>query len=200
MLSALELMVNQVLSLAPSSQKNLALLAGKTLKISVREIPGYLFCQFHATHIRLFNKLPTNTSVQITGSASDLLILAIKKDSSALDKLNLEIYGDMAVALHIQKLMLSLDIDWEEQLSVFTGDIFSRKIAVIARNIQSYKQDILPKILSMTTEYLQEEVRFFPTQSAVRNFMNEVDDLRLSADRIEANINLLLGTSRHEIY
>jgi ubiquinone biosynthesis accessory factor UbiJ len=42
------------------------------------------------------------------------------------------------------------------------------------------------------TEFLQEELRVVPSKNELDDFFNDVDELRLSVERLQAHINQLM--------
>ena len=46
------------------------------------------------------------------------------------------------------------------------------------------------------TEYLQEELRAFPSRNELDDFYNDIDELSLDVERLQAHVNQLL--SAHE--
>ena len=82
-------------------------------------------------------------------------------------------------------------------MAQFTGDVVAHQVGSLFRQGLAFKRQISDSMRHDLTEYLQEEVRAFPPREEINDFFNDIDALSLSAERLEAHVNLLLmdGTS-----
>lgn len=197
---SLEYIVNKVINLDPTSKAYLQKLDGKAVQIICSDYPkATIFCVFCHDYLQLTNTAPAQITASITAPLYGLVTLAIKKHLADIRSCNLSISGDLATAELLQQLIFNLDIDWEEELSKFTGDLVAHQAVYLFKRLRAYQQDSALNIEAILAEYLQEEIKLLPTQFEVNEFTSGVDDLRLQLDRCEARLNLLLARNeQHE--
>ena len=83
------------------------------------------------------------------------------------------------------------EIDWEEYLSHFVGDIIAHQVGNCVRSFVDWNQQTAATMRQNMTEYLQEEIRYFPPREECQDFFNDVDEFRSDIDRMEARIQRL---------
>ncbi|MBI3774144.1 MAG: SCP2 sterol-binding domain-containing protein [Gammaproteobacteria bacterium] len=86
---------------------------------------------------------------------------------------------------------LGLDIDWEEHLSRFTGDVIAHQVGNAARSSQRWAQQSGAALLQDAGEYLKYERELLPDRAQVETFMQHVDVLRDDVERLEARVQRL---------
>ena len=107
-----------------------------------------------------------------------------------------EVIGNTGALITWQNLLRNLDIDWEEALSGVLGDIAGPKLAAGLRQLVSYGTSRSGGVTRLTGEYLTEELRLLPSRQELELFYEDVDELRLHLDRLEARLQrCLLYTS-----
>lgn len=87
--------------------------------------------------------------------------------------------------------LYTIDIDWEEHLSHYTGDFIAFNIGQTARSTKQNFKAAKQKAGVTLKEYLQFEVNLLPTQLQVCHFNQEVDDLAEDVDALSARIDAL---------
>ncbi|MCB1155828.1 sterol-binding protein, partial [bacterium] len=87
-----------------------------------------------------------------------------------------------------QAILDDMDIDWEEMLSRYTGDIVAHQLGNLVRGANRWLSRSAGVIEQDLGEYLQEEARSLPPRLEVQDWMNEVDAARSDLDRLEARI------------
>lgn len=179
----LQAIINKALSLDPFAHQYLTLLNGKKFTILCMDIPKPIYFMFENNKILFSSSPPEHIDVNISSDYTGFLKYAINKNIT-----NIKITGDMETAKILQRLYLNLDIDWEEELSNFMGDILAHQTMKKLRQLRAYTNEATTSLTAMITEYLQEETVLLPTRYEVNNFLEEIDDLRLRADRLEARI------------
>ncbi|MCF6345971.1 MAG: hypothetical protein L3J00_05820, partial [Thiomicrorhabdus sp.] len=100
--------------------------------------------------------------------------------------------GDTQLAQAFINALCTLDIDWEEQLSHYTGDLIAFKIGHGIRSLFSTQQAVKDNVSQTVKEYLQFEIEAVPTKSQVKRFCQNVDTLKQDFDALEARINKLM--------
>jgi ubiquinone biosynthesis protein UbiJ len=84
-----------------------------------------------------------------------------------------------------------VDIDCEELLSKLVGDVVAHQAGQATRSVSGWLKETAEAMQMNTAEYLSEETDTTPTESEVGDFMDQVDEVRMNIDRLEARIKLL---------
>ncbi len=104
----------------------------------------------------------------------------------------LQISGDIELGQRFQRVLKSLDIDWEEQSAFLVGDIAARQLGRVARGLRAWARSSRGYLEQDLREYLQEESHLLARREAVDRFLGAVDTLRADADRFEQRLMRLL--------
>ena len=128
--SALEVPLNTLLSLDDQSTKRLQPLQGKRLTVVLKELPWPLTLAFSERIDILMDQENQDADCIISMQLSTLSEL---QDSSQITRLiqqgKLDLQGDIQIAQHFSSLIKELDIDWEEHLSHYVGDVAAYQMA-----------------------------------------------------------------------
>ncbi len=192
-LESLERSINALLQLDSVACKKLALHHGKAIGIHLRgpEITLY-FIPNQQGHLQLFSQIEGNPDALLSGSPLDLLRSGDKEQGSAqLFAGRVSITGNTALAHDFGATLGGLEIDWEEQLSKFTGDILAHQIGNAVRKAGHWIRNTSSRMEADLGEYLTSEARLLPHPLEVEDFITRVDELREHTDRLEARIRLL---------
>lgn len=188
---SLEFLINKIISLDPDAHLYLETLDKKIISLTCTDFPSTTFYAiFYADHIQLTTTKTQPIDLAISGPLHGLINLALQKQDADLRANKIQIIGDVLCAEAVQQLLFKLDIDWEEELSKYTGDIIAHQAISIIKNIKRLQQQTSRSLEAMITEYLQDESRLLPSQYEVDNFIQEVDNLRLQVDRLDAKAKI----------
>ncbi|MCK4841155.1 MAG: SCP2 sterol-binding domain-containing protein [Methylococcales bacterium] len=190
--SVLETALNHFLSLDEDVNLFLTPLASKVIAINIQPFNETLYL------------CPTNTEIQIIEYTADKVDTTLSGTLSALGLMGLsstpmrsifsgevKIEGDTQVAHKFQQLFEKLDIDLEEKLSQFTGDIVAHKIGNLFRSSQNWTEETINSLKLNSKEFLQEETRDLPADAEADIFFHKVDKIRADFDRLSARIDQL---------
>jgi ubiquinone biosynthesis protein UbiJ len=100
----------------------------------------------------------------------------------------MDVKGDAEVAEGFRKLLDAARPDLEDELSRFTGDAPAHYAARFAREALEFGQRAGDILARNVAEYLTEESRDLPVRIEAEEFVEGVDRLRESVDRIEARV------------
>jgi len=187
---------NRLLTLDQAVVQRCTALQGKCIAIELTDIELTLYCHPGNWGIRLSRQAPTKAvDANISGRLFALLNLAADDDKvSTSIRERVSISGDANVAQQMQKILSEIDIDWEEELSKYTGDVLAFQIYQQARKVQNWLQGGFQSITQTTSEYLREEAHMTPTLPEYEHFQQQLTTLRQDVDRTEARIRQLLRT------
>jgi ubiquinone biosynthesis accessory factor UbiJ len=102
-----------------------------------------------------------------------------------------QIRGDAEVANLYRELFSLARPDPEEELSRWIGDFPARRLSQFARRLYQATVRVRRTAGENIAEYLQEEGRDLVNKTELEEFLRGVDELRETADRIEARLGRL---------
>jgi ubiquinone biosynthesis protein UbiJ len=102
-----------------------------------------------------------------------------------------QIRGDAEIANRYRELFVLARPDPEEELSRWIGDLPARRVSLFAQRAINLMQRTRRTAGENIAEYLQEEGRDLVNRTELDEFLRGVDELRETADRIEARLGRL---------
>lgn len=184
--------INRYLALDPASGESLDRLENKVVALRIKEFSFPLYYKTQNRQISVLASMEEDADVSMQASIFQLIKLTTaSEDNETIIGDDIEMSGDMDVGRQFRDIFRNLDIDWEEITSRYTGDIIAHKLGSGLRKLNQWLGNTGRSIQSDLAEYLQEESQHLPAASEVKQFIKQVDDVRLSVDRLEARINLL---------
>ncbi|MCF2949214.1 SCP2 sterol-binding domain-containing protein [Paraglaciecola aquimarina] len=198
--SGIELALNKVLLLDPDSQGRLRKLSGRSLQVKVNELPWPLMFSFSSQiDVRIASQDPQDTIADCLIELN-LETLPKLKDSSQLTQLiqqkKLNLIGDIYVAQTFSSLMKDLDIDWEEQLAKYTGDVVAHQTFSSTKTLFKKAKFNLEQTAEKLAENLRQPNSVSITQNEMILFSEDVNDLRSHTERLAARIARLEQTAQ----
>lgn len=184
----IERIINHALGLDLNTKHHLQKLQKKSLGVTVLTLEKTFFISFTESGIKLTLTPPAIIDVTISGPLKAFINLAITKNAHQSAQMGLSFEGDFNTVEAAQQLFLSLDIDWEEVLSPWTGDIIAHELGKFSKQAKKSSAKRLSNTLESLSDYLKEESLILPTPIEVEAFMNQVDHLRADVDRLEARL------------
>ena len=188
-IAALEAAANRALQLDPHSRRKLATLEGKVFHFACTrpELDLYLIPQQQQLKFLGFREGEVSTS--ICGEASDFAALATAEDAgAALINGKLELLGDSAALIELQKILSGLDPDWEAPLVDAFGDVAGHQLAEALRGLFNWGQQASGSLARQLQEFIQEEARLSPPRLEVEDFYRDVEQLRQRVERLQARL------------
>ncbi len=196
-LSALETAFNAWLTLDGEALPRFAELDGKIIRFHITGLDLNLYFLPAASGIQVLGNYPDEeqggvVDATIHGSPMSLIRLSTAKNSGeTMLKSDVEIDGDMRVAEKFSAILRDVDIDWEELLSKLVGDVVAHQAGQATRSAAAWLKETAEAMQLNTAEYLSEESGLAPAAAEINDFMDEVDELRMDVDRLEARIKRL---------
>ena len=163
-------------------------LDGRTLSLVLEGTPLTLYFRVADGRIAIDSGQPGDADASLSGSPLALLSLAGPGAEDRLRGSAIRIAGDAEVAQRFRDLLQQAQPDFEEELSRVVGDVAAHRVAGLARGLLDWGRKAAGSLSTSVAEYLQEESRDLPTRIEVEEFLEAVDRLRESADRLEARL------------
>lgn len=195
-LASAEKIINTALRYDPATRIGLARLSGKILAVKITApVAMNLFVMPVDDEIELMANWDGEVDTQLSGSLMALLQLSTTEIHN-LKYSGVTAMGDLGLLADLQKLLKNLDIDWEDMLSQFTGDIIGHQTAQVIRTKFGWAKDRAQNATRLTKEFLTEEYQALVSKPELEDFYQQVDELRLSVDRATARVEKLLAEKR----
>jgi ubiquinone biosynthesis protein UbiJ len=190
LIAALETACNRYLALDDATLPKLSAFEGKIIAIEITGVNQTLFLFPSADGILLLGDFDGEADTTISGTPLALAKLGLADDSaSLLFGGEIRITGDTRLGHQFKKVLQQLNIDWEEQLSRYIGDMAAHQIGNAMRDINSWLQRSARSLQLDAGEYLQEESRLVAGKAEINRFVQQVDELRDAVERLEARMS-----------
>ena len=194
LLAAAEQGLRQVLSLDSTALARLGKMQGKVIAIECASPPLNLFLLPGNDGLRLAAHWQASADCTLKAPASRLLQLALAQDKSAvLHADDVDLSGDSTVMLELADLLQTLELDWEYQLSRWLGPVGGQLLGSNLRSTAQWTSSSLGHLRDNLADYLSEESRTLVGKREAEARFNELDQLKISLDRLEARIQRLTG-------
>lgn len=191
----LERSVNTYLRLDPETLSRIADLQGRVLKIEIHDWNPPNICFYirpEANGVKIFRHYHEKPDAIIKSPLTHLIRTGLKsKTNPAKLAQELEIEGDIEFAQTISHILQNIEIDWEEYLSHYIGDVSSHQIGRFVRGFYQFTCEAFQQLQRNVSEYLQEESGLLPPREEIEDFFADVRILCDDVDRLEARIKLL---------
>ncbi len=197
LLSTIETAFNAWLTLDGEALPRFAELDGKIIRFYITGLDLNLYFLPAASGIQVLGSYPDEeqggmVDATIHGSPMALMRLSSSDNAGeAMLKSDVEIDGDMRIAEKFSAILRDVDIDWEELLSKLVGDIVAHQAGQVVNNVADWFKESKTAMQQNVAEYLSEESKLSPAEAEINEFMDQVDELRMGVDRLEARIRLL---------
>lgn len=188
-----ETAVNTILQRDPNSHKALLPIQGKVIAIQIQNSPIELFFVPGSKSIQVFSEFAAPADTLIKGTLPGFLKLAQGDDDPLFNK-DVVIEGDVAAGQAIRKLLQAIDIDWEEELSRYTGDVFAHKSMHLLHQLKRWAKNSSEKLQQDVSEFLQMDHRDLPLPEQVSKFIEDSASLRNDVERLQARLQRIQQT------
>jgi ubiquinone biosynthesis protein UbiJ len=186
--ATLEAIINKALQYDPATLKSLQKNTGKSLAIEISEL-NLTLCFHLGNPITITNHCEDPT-VKLKGSLPALLSLALS-DSTNLAKSGVTAWGNTAFLAEVKSIARRMEIDWEDAINQWLGDIAGHQIAEGLRRQFGWLNNRRISGERLLKEFLTEELRATPSPAELESFTSAVDQIYLKTDRLNARIQQL---------
>jgi ubiquinone biosynthesis protein UbiJ len=188
---------NRLLAMDPQALERCARLQGRIIALELTDLGITIHFHPGSWGLRLSLQTPAREpDARIRGRLLGLGSLALKSGppGNAIAE-HIEISGDAQTAQGFQQILADIDIDGEEQLAQWIGDIPAFRIGQALRKLQATFRDNLRELRLDGSEYLREEARMTPTRPEFEGFREAVSDLRHDVERLQMLFERLSKTA-----
>lgn len=196
-LASAESALNRVLQLDSTAQARLAPLAGQVLAITCSMPAVTLYLIPLETRLQLAQAWSAPADCTLKAPAQLLLKLVSSADKSAvLHHPEVSLEGNSGLLMELADILQNLELDWEYEVSRWLGPVPTALLSSQLRSQRAWLTQTAKSLHLNTADYLAEESRALVgrTEAAIR--FNEIDQLKLDLDRLDARISRLLKRSQ----
>ncbi len=195
LLRAAERSIAAALARDPVTARRIDALAGKRILVSSRQPDWQLWLMPAPGTINLTTTSDAPVDVELHAPASLLARLLVSSDRKAvLQDPDVELLGDSQVLIALQNALADLQLDGEAELARWLGPVAGHAIGSALRRSHQWGRDSRASLRQTLAEYLTEESRQLVGQAEARARAEQLHDLRLQLDRLEARVALLSPT------
>ena len=188
----LENVINQALQYAPGTQAALNKLAGKSVSLIANRPNLQLTLELCPDEIRVSHYWEGTPTVSIKGPLISILFqLGLNKSPGELVGSGIQVEGDQALAQQLATVFREMDLDLEEPLAHWVGDVAAHQVGQAARSAFSWFKKTASTLLDDGSRYLREEGRQVVEKNELDQFNQGIDNVRADFDRLEARIQRL---------
>ncbi|MFV8569971.1 ubiquinone biosynthesis accessory factor UbiJ [Marinobacter sp. SBS5] len=132
----------------------------------------------------------------IAGKPVAFAALALGDDRVFADE-RLQVTGDTALAHQLQRALGQLEPDWEAAIARHIGDVPAHLLGKSIRSAVQWSRNAFNTMNANVEEYLHEESRALPGRRELEATFQDIDELNLRAERLEARLNQLELSGSH---
>lgn len=192
LLAGVETGLNRVLGLDGTALPRLQALSGKVIAVHCQSPALELFILPSGEGLQLAAQWHAPADCTLTAPAASLVRLALSRDKTAvLHRPEVSLDGDSAVLLQLAGILQDLELDWEYELSRWLGPVATTLLAGHLRSRVNLAGNGAASLRQNLADYLAEESRSLVGQREADVRFDELDQLKLSLDRLEARIERL---------
>jgi len=194
--SLIDVAINRYLGLDTTAKSAVSRLSGKSIEIRLSDAGVFFFLCPEQDHMTVVNHYDGDADTTMTASILTLARLGLGIADDGADSLfsgDVEITGDASLGQQFHNLLKNVQIDWEEIISNYTGDIVAHQIGNSIRTLSRWGKNTVATLSLDTTEYLQEESHQLPSTWEMQTFLSNIDAIRIDVDRAEAKTKRLLA-------
>ncbi len=188
LLSVIERLSARFLALDPRTLEAARAMKGKIIAVELLGVGQTVYFAPGEQGFELLDAYAGEVHVRVRGTPLALLRMARGEQTETFSG-EVEIIGDLQLGRHLQSMLASFDIDWEELLSQYLGDIAAHQIGNAVREASACAAAARHAIGLDTVEFLRNEAAILVETRDIAEFVDAVDGLRSDVDRLEARLD-----------
>lgn len=191
-LTPIENLVNRVLAEDPAALNRLQALKGRCLVIEVNDFKQALSITVTEQGLQLDPGKKEHADVCVRGSSVQLARMLYRQKNPQVNlSYQVQLHGQVDVLEQLQRLLHSLDIDWEALLSRHIGDVGAHTALSGVSRLRRIAKHVLGSWWRQTTAYATYDGELVLDQAALADFSEQVQCLRNDVDRCERRLQRL---------
>lgn len=194
--SILEAALNRALDLDPAGHRALMEALAGPVQFHITDPIALTYTLDRAgDRVRVGSQPVDDAALSLSGKAVAFAALATGDDRVFADG-RLNVTGDTALAHQLQRALNQLDPDWEAAAAQHIGDVPAHFAGQRIRGAVRWSRQAFQSLSADIEEYLHEESRALPGQRELAATFEEIDQLNLRTERLEARLNLVEASGK----
>lgn len=182
--AALEKALNYVLTLDPDTLSRLNKLQGKVVKLNISDWNLECFVVVRENSLGIMTHYAGLPDASISGKFMGLVQVGRQRASGpALFEQGIKIDGDLELGEQIRDIIRHLDLDLEEYLSRFVGDIAAHEIIWRGKSFLEFGKKTWQSLTENVREFCQIEASYAPSRRQAEQFYRDISELRNDVER-----------------
>ena len=184
--------INRYLECDTERAQGLEQINHKIIIIRLREPESNITFQINGSLLEEIDQPGIDPDVEIIASLKVLPDYFLGVDQNQFIKNgDIEIIGDSHVASTFHNVLREIEIDWEEILAKYFGDVAANQIGKGVRSAQGFVKRLGDNLRLDMRDYLQDELQVAVTKVEVDEFIRQVDATKTKLDSLEERVNRL---------
>ncbi|MCK5896977.1 MAG: SCP2 sterol-binding domain-containing protein [Cocleimonas sp.] len=193
LLASIETALNVWLKLDNKTLPKFNMMQGKIICLQITGLDLTLYFLPAHSDIAVMGNYVGEPDTTIKGAPITLMRLGISSNSGkTLLESNASIEGDTQLGAEFSRILSEVDIDWENILSTFVGDVIAEHAGQVAYSSKEWVKDLNHTFPSTTSDYLTDETQLVPAAEEVNHYLDQVDQLRMRVDRLDARVKVYM--------
>lgn len=188
---SLELAINTAIHLDEEQGRVFEALDGKVIELWIAPTKTPIFCIINQCKVSTQGFLNGEADVTLKTGMRQLLALSLGQPFE-----HTFIRGDQHIGQEFVDALQKLEIDWEEHLSHYTGDLVAFKVGHGIRSFIDAKQSAKQQVGDTVREYLQFEINTLPTRNQVEHFVKDVNQTANEINQMAKRIDALIKNTQ----
>ena len=188
---ALSASINSAVQTNPDLQESLNEFEDKLVLIQISDVRYDFALTVQDGVVSVGSEIDGDADLTIRGTIANFVKALTSGNLNPTQIENLDIVGDMKLAQRLYGIFSNTDLDWEEEAAKRVGDVPARQLGNLLRwgrqNVIGNQSPLAKKIQSV----LAEETYLLPPRSRVEKFLDNVDELQASVDRLSKRTDRL---------
>ena len=185
---ALETSINLILKQDADTLEKFAALQGKTIAFELTDLDLTLYIFPHTEGIQVQYLYQGQADTTLQGNTLAFINMSLGDSTDSFFSGDIRIKGDLELGQKFNRIIKELDLDWEELLSHYTGDLVAFKAGSLIRNFSAWGKKALQTLELDVREYVQDEGNLTPHSAELNQFADDISLLRNDTARLEARI------------
>ena len=170
--ATIETAFNQYLQLDPNAPAMFEKMEGKVIAIEVLGLKQSLYLFPSVQGMMIMSDFDGEADTTISGSPVALAKLSVLNNpAGVLFNAEVKISGDVRLGSQFKKILSQINIDWEEILSQFTGDMVAHKTGNLMRSFSGWLERSKNSMYTDAGDYLTEESLISPSKAEINHFI-----------------------------
>ena len=185
---------NRLLRFDPETMQKLSRMQGRVFRLEIQVVDKVLWFIPGESGLQISENWSGDADITLKGSPLGFVQYALRQknaDNRVFVDKKLMIEGDVELAQDFQRILAELDIDFEELMSHYVGDVAAHQLGRGFRRFRQWAGDAAESLRLDTREYLVEELRVLAPDWRVAAFVDRTDELRADVERLEQRVQRL---------